>query len=150
MDVYRRLSLSAILLILTAGQAFARISQTNTNGNSVLGTFSKRPLANFLTNNPLPDGFPWGKATAFDTNYYTSSPDTGPPKSARGEVMLIFGRCYKKVRLDDFKRRPCTRWGQKRNDSSQWSLSWGMCMTEPTANLLLKLPSLSSKRIGAI
>ncbi|ERF75742.1 hypothetical protein EPUS_01572 [Endocarpon pusillum Z07020] len=53
------------------------MSQTATNGKSLLGDLSEPLLAEYLTDTPLPDGFPWGKATAFDTNYYTSSPDTG-------------------------------------------------------------------------
>lgn len=70
-------SLSAALLLLEACRISARMSQTATNGKSLLGDLSQPLLAEFLTDNPLPDGFPWGKATAFDTNYYTSSPDTG-------------------------------------------------------------------------
>ncbi|KAF2168605.1 multicopper oxidase [Zasmidium cellare ATCC 36951] len=34
-------------------------------------------LPDFLTNNPLPQGFPWGSATANNTNYYDTWPDTG-------------------------------------------------------------------------
>lgn len=71
------LSLSAALLLLAAFQVLARMSQTATNGKSLLGDLSEPLLAEYLTDTPLPDGFPWGKATAFDTNYYTSSPDTG-------------------------------------------------------------------------
>ncbi len=71
------LSLSVALLLLMTSQVFARSSQTSTNGNSLLGDLSAPLIPEYLTDNPLPDGFPWGSATAFDTNYYTSSPDTG-------------------------------------------------------------------------
>lgn len=77
MRLSENLSLSAALLLLATCRVLARISQTATNGNSLLGDLSGPLLAEYLTDNPLPDGFPWGKATAFDTNYYTSSPDTG-------------------------------------------------------------------------
>jgi hypothetical protein len=43
----------------------------------LLGDLSAPQLSDFLTDNPLPDGFPWGNDTAFNTNYYTSSPNTG-------------------------------------------------------------------------
>ena len=35
----------------------------------------------FLTNNPLPNGFPWGLLTAAGTNPYTQSPITGVIRS---------------------------------------------------------------------
>jgi hypothetical protein len=68
---------SGTLLLLTGGEVFARLAQKATNGYSLLGDLSEPPLAEYLTDNPLPDGFPWAHATAFNTNYYTSSPDTG-------------------------------------------------------------------------
>jgi hypothetical protein len=72
-----RLYISAAVFLLLKNRAFARLSQQITNGNSLLGDLSSPPLAEFLTDNPLPDGFPWGDATVFKTNYYTSSPNTG-------------------------------------------------------------------------
>jgi hypothetical protein len=73
----RCLSLSETLLLLMPVQVFARLSQTITNGKSLLGDLSGAPIPEYRTDNPLPSGFPWGDATAFNTNYYTSSPDTG-------------------------------------------------------------------------
>jgi len=77
MRLFSRVSWSVALLLLKTGHVLARLSQKMTNGNSLLGDISQSSLAEFLTDNPLPDGYPWGKATAFNTNYYTSSPDTG-------------------------------------------------------------------------
>ena len=53
------------------------LSQNATNGNSNLGTFNAPHLSPFLTNNPLPNGYPWGRDTVSNTNPYTSSPSTG-------------------------------------------------------------------------
>ncbi|MCJ1336503.1 hypothetical protein MMC09_001779 [Bachmanniomyces sp. S44760] len=53
------------------------LSQTLTNGLSVLGTLQAPVLPDFLTSNPLPDGFPWGTDTASNTDPYTQSPVTG-------------------------------------------------------------------------
>jgi hypothetical protein len=53
------------------------LSQTITNGNSLLGTGQAPQYGAFMTNNPLPDGYPWGKATARQTNPYTDCPKTG-------------------------------------------------------------------------
>jgi hypothetical protein len=76
------------LLLLRTGHVLARLSQTATNGNSLLGDLSQSSLAEFLTDNPLSGGYPWGKATAFDTNYYTSSPDTGSvPGQVQGRLL---------------------------------------------------------------
>jgi hypothetical protein len=70
-------SWSLALLLLRTGHVLARLPQKQTNGNSLLGDLSQSSLAEFLTETSLPDGYPWGKATAFNTNYYTSSPNTG-------------------------------------------------------------------------
>lgn len=66
---------------------------------STLGTDSAKTLGDFLTNNvstitmcdglsnvlttlqPLEDGFPWGKKTSDNTNYYTDYPNTGVVRS---------------------------------------------------------------------
>ena len=46
-------------------------------GLSLLGTLSAPLLPDFLTSNPLPQGFPWGNRTAATTNPYEFSPTTG-------------------------------------------------------------------------
>lgn len=79
------LSLSVALFLLSTGHVLARLSQTTTNGNSLLGDLSAPSFAEYLTDNPLSDGFPWGEATALNTNYYTSSPDTGSVPSQAEE-----------------------------------------------------------------
>ncbi|KAK2048322.1 multicopper oxidase [Colletotrichum somersetense] len=55
----------------------AVLSQNQTNGNSTLGTPTAPKLPHFMRNNPLPYGFPWGRLTANDTNYYNEWPNTG-------------------------------------------------------------------------
>lgn len=50
---------------------------TAQDGGSPLGTDSAPDLPAFLTNNPLPQGFPWGTKTANNTNYYDNPPHTG-------------------------------------------------------------------------
>ncbi|KAA8576186.1 hypothetical protein MFRU_009g01200 [Monilinia fructicola] len=57
------------------------LSQEATNGKSLWGTFDSPHLPPFLTNNPLPGGFPWGSLTAGGSNPYTSAPDTGVVRS---------------------------------------------------------------------
>lgn len=72
---------------------------------SVLGTFLAAVLPLFLTNNPLPNGFPWGTLTASGTSPYTQSPTTGiirsydftvsrgaiSPDGYQREVLLVNG-----------------------------------------------------------
>ncbi|KAL2129208.1 hypothetical protein VTI74DRAFT_8087 [Chaetomium olivicolor] len=55
----------------------ATLTQSSTNGLSLLGTLSAPTLPFFLTNNPLPDGFPWGKLTDYGNNPYREYPTTG-------------------------------------------------------------------------
>ena len=55
----------------------SKLSQTATNGASLLGTLQAVLLPLFLTNNPLPNGFPWGTKTSTNTSPYTQSPTTG-------------------------------------------------------------------------
>jgi hypothetical protein len=55
----------------------ASLPQITTNGKSALGTLVAPVLTDFLTNNPLPNEFPWGADTVFNTDPYTQSPNTG-------------------------------------------------------------------------
>ncbi|MCJ1234289.1 hypothetical protein MMC14_002248 [Varicellaria rhodocarpa] len=55
----------------------ANLTQTATNGASTLGTVNQTATPQFLTNNPLPNGFPWSTDTTSNTNPYTSPPNTG-------------------------------------------------------------------------
>ncbi|KAK1994695.1 multicopper oxidase [Colletotrichum falcatum] len=55
----------------------ASLSQDKTNGKSPLGTVGAPKLPPFLSNNPLPQGVPWGALTADGTNPYTTWPSTG-------------------------------------------------------------------------
>lgn len=55
----------------------AALTQKQTNGTSVYGTLTAPKLPAYLTNNPLPSGFPWGTCTATNTNPYHNSPNTG-------------------------------------------------------------------------
>lgn len=66
---------SAVLSAISA--ITASLPQTSTNGNSALGTLVAPLLTDFLTNNPLPNGFPWGGDTVLNTDPYTQSPNTG-------------------------------------------------------------------------
>lgn len=63
--------------VSTLFNIIAALSQTATNGASTYGTLSANKLPYFLTNNPLPSGYPWGGLTQTNTNPYTSSPNTG-------------------------------------------------------------------------
>ncbi|KUI54191.1 Laccase-2 [Cytospora mali] len=55
----------------------AALTQAATNGASLLGTLQAVLLPLFLTNNPLPNGFPWGTRNSTNTSPYTQSPTTG-------------------------------------------------------------------------
>ena len=46
-----------------------------------MGTLSAPTLPNFLTNNPLPNGFPWSTANATNTNPYERCPVVGVTRS---------------------------------------------------------------------
>ena len=63
--------------IVNSVSLVAALSQTATNGLSLLGTLNAPTFNDFLTNNPLPQGFPWGTRTAATTNPYEQSPTTG-------------------------------------------------------------------------
>lgn len=47
------------------------MSQQHTNGNSKLGLPNAPRLPPWLSDGPLPQGFPWGRKTAGNTNPYT-------------------------------------------------------------------------------
>lgn len=68
---------TVITAILQSASLLAVSPQTVTNGLSLLGTLNAPLIADFLTNNPLPQGFPWGTRTAATTNPYEQSPTTG-------------------------------------------------------------------------
>ncbi|KAK4178282.1 laccase lac5 [Triangularia setosa] len=53
------------------------LPQKKTNGASLLGTLLFPLIPFMLTNNPLPDGYPWGKRTDSGTNPYVENPKTG-------------------------------------------------------------------------
>lgn len=52
------------------------LSQLQTNGESLLGTTSAATLPYFMTNNPIPNGYPWSNLNCY-TNYYKTHPNTG-------------------------------------------------------------------------
>jgi hypothetical protein len=67
-----------ISTLLQAGAIVNSIlSQALTNGNSQLGMLNAPILADFLADNPLPNGFSWGTDTVWNTNLYTQSLDIG-------------------------------------------------------------------------
>ena len=53
------------------------LPQIATNGNSNLGTLQAPTLSNFVSTPNTPDGFPWGSATAGNTNQYKFTPPGG-------------------------------------------------------------------------
>ncbi|PQE22013.1 multicopper oxidase protein [Rutstroemia sp. NJR-2017a BBW] len=53
------------------------LAQDVTNGLSLLGTLEAATFPKFLTNNPLPNGYPWGTKTASGSDPYTEYPNTG-------------------------------------------------------------------------
>lgn len=55
----------------------AALSQAATNGTSLLGTLQAVLFPLFLTNNPLPNGYPWGTKNSTNSSPYTQSPTTG-------------------------------------------------------------------------
>ena len=69
--------MSIIASILQGATLLSSLTQDATNGASLLGTLSAPVLPDFLTNNPLPNGFPWSTDTVSNTNPYTQSPKTG-------------------------------------------------------------------------
>ena len=63
--------------LTASAAATAALSQAQTNGLSLLGTLDAPELPQFLTSNPLPDGFPWGTKKADNANPYKEAPITG-------------------------------------------------------------------------
>ncbi|KAI5821255.1 multicopper oxidase-domain-containing protein [Pyronema omphalodes] len=55
----------------------ANLTQETTNGDSTYGTLSAPTFPKFMTNNPLPDGYPWGPLSAKYSNPYKDAPYTG-------------------------------------------------------------------------
>ncbi|KAK3336096.1 multicopper oxidase-domain-containing protein [Cercophora scortea] len=53
------------------------LTQSRTNGSSLLGTLLFPLLSFYLAGGALPDGYPWGKLTDWGTNPYTDYPRTG-------------------------------------------------------------------------
>ncbi|MCJ1307056.1 hypothetical protein MMC25_000702 [Agyrium rufum] len=71
------MALTFLNSILNGPPLVPSLNQTVTNGvNAVLGTLDAPQLPQFLTNNPLPNGFPWGSSTDL-TNPYSFTPSTG-------------------------------------------------------------------------
>lgn len=67
------------------------LPQSSTNGNSALGTLQAPTLSAFVSTPNLPDGFPWGSATASNTNPYKFTPGGGLQRNykfniARGTI----------------------------------------------------------------
>ncbi|KAH8817126.1 putative multicopper oxidase [Xylogone sp. PMI_703] len=56
--------MTLISSILGAANLTASLSQNATNGGSILGTLQSSFLPDFLTDNPLPHGYPWGARSA--------------------------------------------------------------------------------------
>ncbi|KAI9825280.1 MAG: hypothetical protein M1832_001314 [Thelocarpon impressellum] len=69
---------SFISNILTGALSLSgALPQTVTNGLSKLGTLDAPVVSDFLVDNPLPNGFPWGLKTADNANPYKDAPNTG-------------------------------------------------------------------------
>lgn len=71
--------------------ALIRSQLTLPTALSPLGTPYAPVLPSFLTNNPLPQGYPWGQHTARNTNYYQWTPNTGVTRYYNWEVTR--GQC---------------------------------------------------------
>jgi hypothetical protein len=53
------------------------IPAVNNAGISSLDAILSKSLPDFLTNNPMPDGKPWGTKNSTNTDQYRETPDTG-------------------------------------------------------------------------
>ncbi|KAL6720298.1 hypothetical protein ACLMJK_002219 [Lecanora helva] len=77
--------------ILAMSSLVPSLPQSATNGQSNLGLLSTPASPDFLTNNPLPNGYPWGLDTVANTNPYTNAPNSGVTRNynfniARGTI----------------------------------------------------------------
>jgi len=64
----------------------------------VAGSTYRGPEGKFLTNNPLPDGYPWGSLTANGSNPYTDVPNTGVTRRYNFEI------AKKNMNVDGFEK----------------------------------------------
>src|SRR5262245_28569777 len=85
------------------------LPQQSTNGNSMLGTEMAPQFNQYLTNNPLPEGSPWGSRTARQTNPYRDPPITGVTRyydfTIDKKTLAPDGYCkMSSVRKSDFKQ----------------------------------------------
>ncbi len=60
--------------LLSLAQA---LTQYQTNGASLWGTLKAPTFPQYLTDNPLPDGYPWATKTSKNSNPYKEAPNTG-------------------------------------------------------------------------
>jgi hypothetical protein len=68
---------ASLAVMAIATMVSACLPQKDTNGNSFLGTRDAPEYGAFMTDNPLPKGYPWGGATARKTNPDMETPKTG-------------------------------------------------------------------------
>ncbi|KAI9710803.1 MAG: hypothetical protein M1812_007351 [Candelaria pacifica] len=68
----------------------AGLSQEATNGVSQWGTLDAPTYAPFLTDNPLPDGYPWSTKNVTNASPYTEAPNTG--KTRRYDFTISRGK----------------------------------------------------------
>lgn len=66
------------------------LPQTSTNGNSDLGTLQAPTLSDFVSTPNTPDGFPWGAATASNTNPYKTTPGGGQHRNYQFNIARGF------------------------------------------------------------
>ena len=69
--------LSAAVISACFFCSIGALTQEQTNGASVWGTLDAPTFSQFLTTNPLPNGYPWGTKTANNSNPYKEAPNTG-------------------------------------------------------------------------
>jgi FtsP/CotA-like multicopper oxidase with cupredoxin domain len=81
-------SISTLLIgfLATLSGVTASLPQSRTNGASKWGTFDAPNFPKFLTNNPMPNGYPWGPRTASGSNPYTEAPSTGVTRRYNFEI----------------------------------------------------------------
>lgn len=60
--------------------------QDVTNGRSKWGTFEAPTYPQYLSNNPMPNGKPWGSLTADKSNPYEEAPYTGVTRHYKFEI----------------------------------------------------------------